>query len=847
MKKVVLLCAYVLFTVCANAQTIMGRQIVDQFPINSSGTLTYGLTWLPATYSSTTRTYPLIIFLHGAGETGTTVSSLSKLYTASPRSISGRIADGWDPVAVNPRTGVQDSFIVVSPQAPSWSYNYTDLKHILPSILKKYRVDRSRIYLTGLSAGGGGTFSTFGSRDSLFIKNFAAMATSSSAGTNASNGYTSLEVEEGLRYGSTFGVKMWTIAGEQDYLLNTDVRYHDSTNMLNPTTPNKLTVIQGVGHSAWGRMFDPAFRPNVNYYGKTGSCNNGCNNGGIQVAPNANGSSIRGSGITQDSLNLYEWLLLSQRTEQSFSPNIGDYRSNAPKSTGGKWSTTSSWRRFDGSNWVATAVLPSASAGAITIRNNDSIDVDVTVTTDQLIVETGAVLNLQAGGLIVSDGSSPTDLFVKGVLNLSGAASITGAGSALLNGSFNWSGGTLDINIISAIGAVTNVSGSTTKMMSANFTNNGTFVWSTAGAGGNILLTDARFINNGLLKEEFTSNKGFTSGGGAVDFVNNGTFQKMSANTFLNNSVSFTNTGTLQGIGAFNFSGTVSNTGIIKPGNSPGILSVSGGIVTGQNAQINIDIFDGSGAGTGHNRLDLTGDINLSGNNITITESPAAPNQSYVIMTTTGSFSGSFANANLPAGYTITYNQQTISVSKGQGTLPAVWGAFELATVNGKSIDLKWNTLQEENTSYFEIEHSKDGAVFTPIARIQAAGNSSLEITYRFTHHKPLLNAANYYRIKLVDLDGKISYSVVKLLKLKQGTSAVRMLANTVSDNLQIQTLTNNLQVTVIDMTGRVFCNKLLAGNGLQTLNTAALAKGMYKLVVHSNGRVLQTESFIKY
>ncbi len=847
MKNFVLLGACILFTVCTNAQTIMGRQIVDQFPINSSGTLTYGLTWLPTTYASTTRTYPLIIFLHGAGENGTTVASLSRLYTASPRSVSGRIADGWNAVAVNPRTGVQDSFIVVSPQAPSWSYNYTDLKHILPSILKKYRVDRSRIYLTGLSAGGGGTFSTFGSRDSLFIKNFAAMSTSSSAGTNASNGYTSTQVEEGLRYGSTYGVKMWTIAGEADYLLNTDVRYHDSTNMLNPATPNKLTVIQGVGHSAWGRMFDPAFRPNVNYYGKTGSCNNGCNNGGIQVAPNANGSATRGSGVTQDSLNLYEWLLLWQRTDETPSPNIGDYRSNAPKPTGGKWSTTSSWRRFDGSNWVTTSILPSASVGAVTIRNNDSIDIDAAVTTDQLIVETGAVLNLQAGGLTVSDGSSATDLFVNGVLNLSGAAGITGTGSALLNGSFNWSGGTLDINMVSASGSVTNVTGSATKMMSANFTNNGTFVWSTAGAGGNIQLTDARFINNGLLKEEFISNRGFASGGGTVAFVNNGTFQKMSANTFLNNSVSFTNTGTLQGIGAFNFSGTVSNTGIIKPGNSPGILSVSGGIVTGQNAQINIDIFDGSGAGTGHNRLDLTGDINLSGNNITITENPAAPNQSYVIMTTTGSFSGSFVNANLPAGYTITYNQQTVSVSKGQGTLPAVWGAFELTAANGKSIDLKWITLQEENTSYFEIEHSTDGAVFAPVAKVNAAGNSSFEISYRFTHHKPVLHAANYYRIKLVDLDGKISYSVVKLLKLKQGTAAVRMMANTVSDNLQLQTLVTNLHVTVIDMTGRVYYNKLLAGSGPQTIQTSTLAKGMYKLIVQSSGAVLQTESFVKY
>ncbi|MBP9104018.1 MAG: T9SS type A sorting domain-containing protein [Chitinophagaceae bacterium] len=314
MRQILLFFICVCFGMQMGAQTVMGRQNVDQFPRNSSGVPTYGLTWLPQTYNNTTRRYPLIISLHGAGETGTIQADLSRLYTASPRAVAGRIADGWNAVAVNPLTGIQDSFIVVSPQASSWSYSYTELKFILPNILSRYRVDTSRIYLTGLSAGGGGTFSTFGSRDSAFIKKFAAMSTASSAGTNASNGYTAEQVEAGLRFGSRYGVRMWTIAGEQDYLLNVDVRYHDSTNMFLPTPANKLTVLAQVGHSSWGRAYDPAFRPVVNYYGRTGNCQNGCNNGGITVAPNNNGSTVRGSGVTQDSLNIYEWFLLSQRT-----------------------------------------------------------------------------------------------------------------------------------------------------------------------------------------------------------------------------------------------------------------------------------------------------------------------------------------------------------------------------------------------------------------------------------------------------------------------------------------------------------------------------------------------------
>jgi len=174
MKKLLSLFLLIVLFSQAQSQTIVGRQNVDQYPITASGTLTYGLTWLPPNYATSTRSYPLIIFLHGSGETGTGTASLTRLLNAG---IPKLISNGWNATAVNPRTGIRDSFIVVSPQAAGWSYNYTSLKHILPNIISRYRVDETRIYLTGLSAGGGGTFTVLGSNDRLFSRKFAAMAT----------------------------------------------------------------------------------------------------------------------------------------------------------------------------------------------------------------------------------------------------------------------------------------------------------------------------------------------------------------------------------------------------------------------------------------------------------------------------------------------------------------------------------------------------------------------------------------------------------------------------------------------------------------------------------------------
>ncbi|MGB3006854.1 MAG: hypothetical protein WBC06_10110, partial [Chitinophagaceae bacterium] len=311
MKNFLSLLLLLTFVTQVESQTIVGRQQVDQYPITAGGTLTYGLTWLPQSYSNTSRKYPLIIFLHGAGEGGTGVSGLNNLITTG---IPKNISNGWNATAINPLTGVRDSFIVVSPQAGGWSYNYNSVKYILPNLISRYRVDTERIYLTGLSAGGAGTFSVLGSNDSLFTRKFAAMATSSTAGVDDVNGYNYMQVEAQLRNAKRDGVRVWTVVGEQDYLLDVGVRYHDSTNKLNPAIPNKLTVIATLGHTTWNKQYDTLFRPVLNYYGNNANCSNGCPS---ITAPNNNGSSVRGSGVTQDSLNVYEWFLINKRSATS--------------------------------------------------------------------------------------------------------------------------------------------------------------------------------------------------------------------------------------------------------------------------------------------------------------------------------------------------------------------------------------------------------------------------------------------------------------------------------------------------------------------------------------------------
>jgi parallel beta-helix repeat protein len=86
-----------------------------------------------------------------------------------------------------------------------------------------------------------------------------------------------------------------------------------------------------------------------------------------------------------------------------------------------------------------------------------------------------------------------------------------------------------------------------------------------------------------------------------------------------------------------------------------------------------------------------------------------------------------------------------------------------LAPLQGRAvpttgIELKWSTASELNTDRFEIERSSDGFSFEKIGERTAKGNSSLPVNYHFWDKKPL-SGQNYYRLRQVDSDEKITLS----------------------------------------------------------------------------------------
>ncbi|MDF2380380.1 T9SS type A sorting domain-containing protein [Nostoc ellipsosporum NOK] len=109
-------------------------------------------------------------------------------------------------------------------------------------------------------------------------------------------------------------------------------------------------------------------------------------------------------------------------------------------------------------------------------------------------------------------------------------------------------------------------------------------------------------------------------------------------------------------------------------------------------------------------------------------------------------------------------NDGTVGVKTGANiSLPIRLTSFE-ASQDGRKVKLEWKTSYELNTAMFQVERSIDGGnTFVQIAQVAATGYASGS-TYQAEDGAPV-KGANYYRLKIVDRDGRVSYSAVRVVR----------------------------------------------------------------------------------
>ncbi len=176
-------------------------------------------------------------------------------------------------------------------------------------------------------------------------------------------------------------------------------------------------------------------------------------------------------------------------------------------------------------------------------------------------------------------------------------------------------------------------------------------------------------------------------------------------------------------------------------------------------------------------------------------------------------------------------------------TLPLVLLSFN-TTLAEKKVNVNWTTGKEKELSHFVIERSTNGMDYAEVGMVVASGSSNVKIDYSFSDLlKSDLKGILYYRLKMVDMDGSIQRSTVKLIRLgdAKATVGISTYPNPVMSELRV-TLPANWQNTkvVLDVynTNGQIVKQVTASRAGQTevLNMNGLPSGIYVVKATSGG-----------
>lgn len=294
MKKLLSILLLALASLSSVAQI---KESIIQVPYTSSSTPTRtALFYQPIGYPKAGVKYPLMIFLHGAGESVPGSPVGSTLYNSTSAGGPSYVIEhaAWPDSFRNFQTGVMEQYLVVSPfSANGWSTTGDELEILKNYMMTHYNVDSNRIITTGLSAGGAGATEDAAHLDpneanQNSIKRWyvAAFIPLSEASNQPQPLWGARIAKDSIRakgYGN-FADVHGAITKDLVDGINAAIAAHNLA-MFTEYTQGTSTG----GHCCWNIFYDPNFRENITWKNHAGF-------------------------VVTALMNMYEWGLLNVRS-----------------------------------------------------------------------------------------------------------------------------------------------------------------------------------------------------------------------------------------------------------------------------------------------------------------------------------------------------------------------------------------------------------------------------------------------------------------------------------------------------------------------------------------------------
>lgn len=177
----------------------------------------------------------------------------------------------------------------------------------------------------------------------------------------------------------------------------------------------------------------------------------------------------------------------------------------------------------------------------------------------------------------------------------------------------------------------------------------------------------------------------------------------------------------------------------------------------------------------------------------------------------------------------------TVSVTPGV-VLPVNLLSFTAGKTTGNNNSIKWSGSEEQNLAGYQVQRSIDNKKFTDLpGGNMAAHNNTQVVSYSFKDNDPAAGY-NYYRLKIKEATGRVSYSQVALVKnSKPGVINIQLFPNPTTDFLQLEAKSmQNIKahITIINSTGGVMQSSQVRFNnqGSLSVDTRKLPAGKYFL-----------------
>lgn len=213
---------------------------------------------LPTDYNTSGKKYPLLIFLEGQGEIGNGGSQLDLMLHNGPCQM---LSVGTFPSSFTVN-GSTYSFIVISPQLNTWpapNDEPTAVNDIVTYMIAHYRVDTTRVFLTGLSMGGGITWDYAGYTGAAYTKRLAAILPI--AGASSPSTYRAAQMAK-------YHLPVWAThnSGDPTVPVSYTEGYIADLNAAGANPAPLETIFNANQHDAWTETYTSLVQNNMNVF-----------------------------------------------------------------------------------------------------------------------------------------------------------------------------------------------------------------------------------------------------------------------------------------------------------------------------------------------------------------------------------------------------------------------------------------------------------------------------------------------------------------------------------------------------------------------------------------------------